>query len=124
MKTLIQFQGFEGFEHHFDFVNELVESSVEKFDTSGKFKARIKLKELKSKHQFSKDKFECELTISGDRRKGEMFFKKSADNFYDSIRRVMRAAEKTLRRESKTRLARKRKSYIPARKLNYINEAA
>lgn len=124
MRTLIHFQGFEAFEHHFEFVNNLVKSSINKFDIYNKFTTRIKLKELKSKHKYSNNRFECEISIVGDKKKGDMFFKKSSVDFYESVRMTTRAAEKSLRRESKTRTARKRKNIISAQQFKNLEQTA
>lgn len=103
MKTYIQFQGIKGLNHHFEFVNEIVSSSIAKFEKIKEFVTRVKIKKISSKYKFSEEAYECELFIHSDKNHGSYFFKKTSEDFYESIRSALNAAEKTLRRESKNR---------------------
>lgn len=118
MKMTIHFQGFEGFEHHKSFIQEAAQKGIEKFERNKEFDLIVTVKRHGTKHNFIQEEYECDLNLKTDGLRGNMFYKKSSPDFYQAVRDAMKAAEKGLRRESNTRMSRRRRNYAAAVKLN------
>jgi ribosome-associated translation inhibitor RaiA len=102
MVAAIQFNGLEGFEHHRELIEKMIKSGISKFGhQNDNIETRVVLKKTKAKRNFSKPEFECEIILHMDSVRGKLFFRKSSANFYESIKNAFKAAEKSLRRESK-----------------------
>lgn len=100
MKVNLHFKGIEAFEHHRDFLIEEAESSFGKFESTKPLTVDIYLKKEALKHKHSKEAYECEIKVRGERWKGASFFKKSATNYYAAINKAMLAARKSFQRNA------------------------
>lgn len=116
MKVTVHFQGFEGFEHHENFIAEAAQKTIAKYERRKEFDLVATIKRHGTKHNFMQEEYECDINLKTDGLRGDMFFKKASPDFYQSVRDAIRAAEKGLRRESNTRMSRRRKNYAEARK--------
>ncbi len=117
MKVTVHFQGFEGFEHHESFIRETAQKGIERFERSKSFDLIVTVKRNGTKRNFTQEEYECDINLKTDGLRGHMFYKKTSPDFYQAVRDAMKAAEKGLRRESNTRMARRRKTYAEAIKL-------
>lgn len=111
MKTTLKFVGLAAFDHHKDLVRDLVTDSIEKFDLHSKFRSIVTIRKISTKFSPSSELYECELNLYGGFNCGHLFFKKNGHSLIESARSTLLAAEKALRRESKTRQSRMRKNY-------------
>lgn len=100
MKVNLHFKGIEAQEHHRDYLIEEAKSSFGKFETTKPFTVDIYLKKEALKHKHSKEAYECEIKVRGERWKGASFFKKSAANYYVAIKKTMTAARKSIQRNA------------------------
>lgn len=111
MKLQYVFTDLQAEEHHRQFIAEEAANTVGKFEREKEFTVNAAVRKTQSKHRHSADNYECEITVKGDRAKGDVFIKKTDADFYVAIRKALAAAEKSLRRESATRASRRRKNY-------------
>ncbi len=81
MRTNIRFIGLEGFKHHTDFIQKAIDSSVGVFDQKNKFTSDVTIRKESGKFKSSSDLFICELNFFGDKKRGQMFFKKHGKTF-------------------------------------------
>lgn len=112
MKTKLRFVGLEAFSHHRDYIFDILDSTIARFDLNDKFQSEIVVRKESKKYNPNIEFYTCEINFFGDRRRGHLFFKKTSKNFYEVVKKTLAAAEKSLRRESKTRLSRMRKLCI------------
>lgn len=121
MKKNIKFVGFHGETHHKKLVSDLIDNSIAKFDLYSKFQGNMTIRKVSAKYSPSSELFLCELDFHGDQRRGHLFFKKSGRTLLECLRLTLDAAEKSLRRESKTRQSRMRRHFT---KINRLIEQA
>lgn len=113
MNVQVTFNGFQGFEHHQEFVSELAERTMGQFERSKEFDVQILIRKHHSRSSPRHAQFECEILLYADNLRGDLFVRKSGETFYSAVRMANHAIEKILRRESKTRISRWRRISPP-----------
>ena len=105
------FKGFEVFDHHREFINKSAQSSIGKFERAKAFQVNVMVRRLEHGAKNNQDSFECEISVNGDFNSKNIFQKKNGSNFYNTVRGAFKAVEQSLRKESKTRITKKKNSY-------------
>ncbi len=109
MHAQITFNGFDGFDHHFKFIIDEANKTVANFERSKEFILQVLCRRGHRKASASHRYYACEILLHADPVRGDFFAVKEDDNFYNAVRSAFHAIEKGLRRESKTRISRRRR---------------
>ncbi|MBC7741537.1 MAG: HPF/RaiA family ribosome-associated protein [Bdellovibrionaceae bacterium] len=108
MKTNVVFKDFQGFEHLLGFVNESLEATIAKYEQHRKLEVKVIVGTTHGRHQGQPPEFLCEAILTSNREKN-LFARKSHTNFHSAVRSCMKALERIIRRETRTKLQSRRK---------------
>lgn len=118
MRTSLKFRNFEGLDHIRNYVENVADQFLGKFESWRQFDTHIVLGMAKARSTTHPPVFECEVLVKGRGLRRPVFTKKTSADFYQALRDSLKAAEKSLRRASKIRVsARRRVALLPAENL-------
>lgn len=121
MQAQMTFNGFDGLDHHHKFIVDEANKTVARFERGKEFLLQVLCRRGHRKASTKNSYYTCEILLYADPMRGDLFATKEADNFYSAIRSAFHAIEKGLRRESKTRISRRRRL---AAQIQPVNEIA
>lgn len=113
MKTEIQFRDFAPEPHLRDFINDLLMSSLGRFEAWRDFDVQVFVKEDRHRNFAHPPIFQVELKLKALRQSSNFLVKKSNVDFYRCVRDAVDTCERGLRRASKIRVAQRRRNHLP-----------
>jgi ribosome-associated translation inhibitor RaiA len=108
MNKEVLFRDFEGLLHHYQFIDMQIRKTIGKFEGIRPSHVRVTIDEVARK-AFRGHDFGCEIIVHHPNMRKTILTHKFSKDFYKSVRAACDAAEKVLRRNSKSKLARRRK---------------
>lgn len=110
MTTMIHFKGFEGFQHHYDFIEEQLARTIGRHEHARPMKVEAFVFTGNARKEFRSPEFHCEVVISQPGVGHPVVAHKAQGDFQSCVRQACRSAEKNLRKYEERRFKMRRKA--------------